>query len=49
MAWATPEYSPQDVNAAGKALSKLAFPVETEEGLEALSVLINFGLLMLIR
>lgn len=42
MAWAVPEYEPQEVNAAGKALGSMAFPVETEEGFAALSVINNW-------
>lgn len=42
MAWAVPEYDPQQVNAAGKALGKMAFPVDTDEGLEALAVINNW-------
>lgn len=42
MAWAVPEFDPQRVNAAGKALGKMAFPVETDEALEALGVINNW-------
>jgi serine/threonine-protein kinase RIO1 len=42
MAWAVPEYDPQEVNAAGKALGRMAFPVNTIEGLDALSVINNW-------
>lgn len=42
MAWTVPEYEPQEVNAAGKALSKTAFPVDTLEGLDALGVINNW-------
>lgn len=42
MAWAVPQYSPQQVNAAGKALGQTAFPVTTDEGQEALAVINNW-------
>lgn len=42
MAWATPQYTPQEVNAAGKALGKMEFPVTTDEGTEALNVINNW-------
>ena len=42
MAWATPQYTPQEVNAAGKALWKMTFPVTTLDGIEALSVINNW-------
>lgn len=42
MAWAVPEYEPQEVNAAGRALSGMAFPVDTEEGLAALAIINNW-------
>ena len=42
MAWAVPEYDPQDVNAAGKALGGMAFPVTTAAGLEALAIINNW-------
>ncbi len=42
MAWAVPEFEPQEVNAAGKALARIAFPVETPDGLDALAVLNNW-------
>lgn len=42
MAWAVPEFEPQEVNAAGKALGRMAFPVGTLEGLEALAVINNW-------
>ncbi|GJE17353.1 RelA/SpoT domain-containing protein [Methylobacterium marchantiae] len=42
MAWAVPEYDPQHVNSAGKALGKMAFPVENEEALQALAVINNW-------
>lgn len=42
MAWAVPEYEPQEVNAAGKALGRMAFPVDTVEGLKALAVINNW-------
>lgn len=42
MAWAVPEYEPQEVNAAGKALGKMAFPVNTLEGLAALGIINNW-------
>jgi len=42
MAWAIPEYEPEEVNAAGKALGKMSFPVTTQEGLAALSVINNW-------
>jgi hypothetical protein len=41
MAWAVPQYSLQEVNAAGKALGQMAFPV-TEEGEGALTVINNW-------
>lgn len=42
MAWATPEYEPQEVNSAGRSLGKMAFPVNTPEGLKALSIINNW-------
>ena len=42
MAWAVPEYDQPQVNAAGKALAKMAFPVDTVDGLEALAVINNW-------
>ncbi|KQS57656.1 hypothetical protein ASG17_02820 [Brevundimonas sp. Leaf363] len=42
MAWATPQYTPQEVNAAGKALARTAFPVTTDEGQDALTVINNW-------
>lgn len=42
MAWAIPEYRPEQVNAAGKALGKMAFPVITIDGLKALAVINNW-------
>ena len=41
MAWAVPEYKAVEVNAAGKELQKMEFPVVTVEGLEALAVINN--------
>ena len=40
--WVTPQFSPQDVNKAGKALSHLEFPVITMEGMKALRVINNW-------
>ncbi|MGJ8479718.1 hypothetical protein [Sphingobium yanoikuyae] len=42
MEWANPEYKAEDVNKAGKALSSMVFPVNTVDGLEALSVINNW-------
>lgn len=42
MAWAVPQYTPQEVNAAGRALGQTAFPVTSEEGQEALNVINNW-------
>lgn len=42
MAWATPQYTPQEVNAAGRTLSRTAFPVITSEGQEALTIINNW-------
>lgn len=42
MAWSVPQYSPQEVNAAGKTLGRTAFPVTTDEGQEALAVINNW-------
>jgi hypothetical protein len=42
MAWAVPEFEPQEVNAAGRALGKMAFPVDTIDGIEALHVINNW-------
>lgn len=42
MAWATPQYTPQEVNAAGRALAKLDFPVNTIVGHDALNVINNW-------
>lgn len=40
--WVTPQYSPQDVNKAGKALSQMEFPVTTMAGLKSLRVINNW-------
>ena len=42
MAWAVPEFGPQQVNAAGKALGKMGFPVTTRDGQRALLVINNW-------
>jgi len=42
MAWATPQFTPEVVNAAAKKLAKLEFPVVDFAGLEALGVLNNW-------
>jgi hypothetical protein len=42
MAWATPQFTPDVVNAAGKKLAGLEFPVVDEAGLQALAVLNNW-------
>jgi len=42
MAWTLPEYRPEEVNAAGRALSAMAFPVSTLEGLGVLQVINNW-------
>jgi Region found in RelA / SpoT proteins len=42
MAWAVPQYKPEQVNAAGRQLAKLEFPVVDVEGLDALAVLNNW-------
>jgi hypothetical protein len=42
MGWAVPEFEPQEVNAAGRALGKMAFPVQTIEGIEALRIINNW-------
>jgi hypothetical protein len=42
MAWVTPQYKPEEVNRAGKALSKMGFPVTTMAGLKVLYVINNW-------
>lgn len=42
MAWAKPEYPLDEVNAAGRKLGKLGFPVESDDGLAALAVINNW-------
>lgn len=42
MAWSVPEHKPEEVNKAGKALASMVFPVNSEEGLKALSVINNW-------
>ncbi|MFC4256737.1 hypothetical protein GRI97_15570 [Altererythrobacter xixiisoli] len=42
MAWSVPEYKPEQVNAAGKALGVMVFPVSNVSGLEALGVINNW-------
>lgn len=42
MAWTVPEYPPEQLNAAGKHLSKMEFPVSSSEGMQALAVLNNW-------
>lgn len=42
MVWIVPEYMPEQVNAAGKALQKIEFPVVTPDGLQALAVINNW-------
>jgi len=42
MAWAIPEHKPEEVNAAGRALGKMEFPVTAIEGLDALAVINNW-------
>src|SRR5688572_16028712 len=42
MAWTLPEYKPEQVNAAGRSLAAMAFPVSTMEGLGALQVINNW-------
>lgn len=42
MAWAVPEFKPEEVNSAGKALQKMEFPVATLEGFKALAILNNW-------
>lgn len=42
MSWAIPEHTPQEVNAAGRALGRMDFPVITLEGLRALAVINNW-------
>lgn len=42
MAWATPEFRPEEVNAAAKKLASLDFPILGEDDLQVLSVLNNW-------
>ena len=42
MAWAFPQHTPQEVNAAGRSLGKMEFPVSTDEGFAALAVINNW-------
>ncbi|PWR18745.1 RelA/SpoT domain-containing protein [Zavarzinia compransoris] len=42
MVWATLEYSPEQVNSAGKKLAGLIFPVITSEGVNVLSIINNW-------
>lgn len=42
MAWTDPEHTPEEVNAAGRKLAQLTFPVNTLDGLEALAVINNW-------
>lgn len=42
MAWAIPQFKPEEINLAGRKLASLEFPVIDEEGLWALSVLNNW-------
>jgi hypothetical protein len=42
MAWAEPIYERKEVDAAGRALAKLEFPVTTVEGYQALAVINNW-------
>lgn len=42
MAWTDPEHSPEEVNAAGRKLAQLTFPVNTMDGHEALNVINNW-------
>lgn len=42
MAWAKPEFRPEQVNAAAKALANTEFPVEDQAGLENLAIINNW-------
>lgn len=42
MAWTEPAYVPEEVNAAGRKLAAMTFPVDTLEGLHALDVIDNW-------
>lgn len=42
MDWAVPQYDRKDVDAAGRKLAHLAFPVTTMEGLGALQIINNW-------
>ncbi|MBO3274310.1 RelA/SpoT domain-containing protein [Pseudomonas schmalbachii] len=42
MAWAKPEFKPEQVNAAAKKLATMEFPVVDQEGLENLSIINNW-------
>jgi len=42
MAWAVPEYKPEEVNAAGRALQKMEFPVVSPEALKHLAIINNW-------
>jgi len=42
MAWAELEFQPEDVNAAGRKLATMSFPVDTFDGVSALSVINNW-------
>ncbi len=42
MAWAEIEFKPEEVNAAGRKLAAMNFPVDTSDGVEALSIINNW-------
>ena len=42
MAWSEPQYERKDVDAAGRELGKLIFPVDTVSGINALGVINNW-------
>lgn len=42
MAWAVPEYQPEEVNAAGRKLAGMEFPVMTLDAINALGVINNW-------
>ncbi|MDR0808223.1 MAG: RelA/SpoT domain-containing protein [Gemmobacter sp.] len=39
MAWAAPEYKPEDVNSAGRMLAGMGFPASTPEAQKALEII----------
>ena len=42
MAWTEPAFSPEDVNAGGRRLAQMTFPVESQDGFHALDVIDNW-------